>query len=44
MVDPENIGFIEMLEKNFIEVLRGCQIMSERLLDNDSGTGHAAIH
>ena len=44
MVDPENLGFIEMFEKNSIEVLRGCQIMTERLLDNDAGARHAATH
>src|ERR1700735_4271933 len=44
MVDPENLAFIEMFEKNFIEVLRGCQIMTEGLLDNDPGARHATTH
>src|SRR5258708_19687491 len=41
VVDPEDCTFIELSEKDFIELLRRCQVMPERLLAIDP-TSHRA--
>jgi hypothetical protein len=41
MVNPIDRRFVEISEKNPIQVLRGFQIVTERLLDDDPGVLHA---
>jgi len=42
VVDPEDCSFIELSEKDFIEMLCRWQIVPERLLDNNPSSGRAA--
>src|SRR5208337_1107357 len=42
MIDPENRGFVELSEKNLIQMSRRFQIVTERLFDDDTGIGRAA--
>src|SRR5208337_910139 len=42
MIDAENRAFIELAEKNLIQMSRRLQVVTERLLDNDTGIGRAA--
>src|SRR5208282_1762317 len=42
MINSENRGFIELPEKDLIQMSRGLQIVTERLLNDDAGVGRAA--
>ena len=43
MIDPENLRLVEDLAGDFIDLLRGSQITSDRLFDDDPGIGRRQL-